>query len=293
MSRGRTQASASPRRISSPARDAWRRFARNKLSFVGGAIVLVILLAALLAPHIAPSSPVAISLREKYRRPSSEHWLGTDELGRDVLSRLIYGARVAVGVAFSAVLLAAVVGSIAGLIVSYSGGWIDEIAMRFLDIVLAFPAFLLAIVLVAFLGPNTMNIVLVIAVTRLPRYARLIRGQVISLKETVYVEAARAIGAGELRIALRHILPGCVGALAVYVSLTLGESILAIAGLSFLGIGIQPPTPDWGVMLTRGRDYLLLAPWVALAPGAAIFATVLGFNLLGDGLRDAFDPRGQ
>jgi len=196
-----------------------------------------------------------------------------------------------VGVALSSVLLSAITGSSVGLLVSYIGGWVDEIVMRFLDVLLAFPAFLLAIVLVAFLGPSARNIVIVIAVTRFPRYARLIRGEVISLRSSIYVESARAVGAGQLRIVIRHILPGCVGALAVYVTLTLGESILAIAGLSFLGIGIQPPTPDWGVMLTRGRDYLLLAPWAALSPGIAIFVTVLGFNLLGDGLRDAFDPQ--
>jgi len=274
-----------------PLNEGWRRFRRNKLGLVGAGIILALFLIAALAPVIAPSSPYAIVLSEAYKSPSPAHWFGTDEMGRDVLSRIIYGARIVVLVSLTSILLAAVSGALVGVAIGYAGGIIDDIVMRILDAMLAFPAFLLAIALVAFLGPSTTNIILVMAITRFPRFVRLIRGKTLSLKQMTFIEAARAIGVSDRRILTHHLLPGCMGPFVVYASLALAGAILGIAGLSFLGIGIQPPTADWGVMLSRGRQYLFSAPWLAIIPGLVIMITVLGFNLLGDGLRDALDPK--
>ena len=277
--------------IQSPLRQAWKKFRRHKPALFGAAIVLLLFVSASFAPFLAPYSPTALDLGKGYSPPSAAHLLGTDEMGRDVLSRIIFGSRIVVVVVLSATSLAALTGAAVGLWLGYLGGVFDDVLMRILDAFMAFPAFLLAIALVAFLGPGVVNIIIVVAVTRFPRFARLIRGMALSLKEAVYVEAAVAIGSSRRHVILHHILPGSIGPFVVYISLTFGESTLAIAGLSFLGLGIQPPTPDWGVMLARGRDYLLVAPWLAFVPGAAIFISVLAFNLLGDGLRDALDPR--
>jgi peptide/nickel transport system permease protein len=207
------------------------------------------------------------------------------------LTSSISWARVIIKVCFSATLVASLVGIALGVMAAYRGGVIDDLIMRFADVLLSFPAFLLAIALVAFLGANVLNIILVIALTRLPRYARLIRGSALSVKQMEFVEAARAVGAGHLFIILRHVLPNCLGPIVVFSTLTLGDSILTISGLSFLGLGIQPPAADWGVMLARGKEYLLTAPWIAFFPGMAIFLTVMGFNLMGDSFRDALDPK--
>jgi peptide/nickel transport system permease protein len=269
----------------------WRRFARSKGGLVGLALILLLFAAAALAPWIAPHPPLAMDQKAIYSPPNLKNLLGTDELGRDILSRIIFGSRVIIKVCFSATLAASLIGIALGVMAAYRGGVIDDLIMRFADVLLSFPAFLLAIALVAFLGANVLNIILVIALTRLPRYARIIRSSALSIKHMEYVEASRAVGAGHLFIILRHILPNCLGPIVVFSTLTLGDSILTISGLSFLGLGIQPPAADWGVMLARGKEYLLTAPWIAFFPGIAIFLTVMGFNLMGDSFRDALDPK--
>ena len=269
----------------------WRRFAKSKGGLVGLVLILLLFAAAASAPWIAPHPPLAMDQKAIYSPPNLKYLLGTDELGRDILSRIIFGSRVIIMVCFSATLVASLVGIVLGVMAAYRGGVIDDLIMRFADVLLSFPAFLLAIALVAFLGANVLNIILVIALTRLPRYARLIRSSTLSVKQMEFVEAARAVGAGHLFIILRHLLPNCLGPIVVFSTLTLGDSILTISGLSFLGLGIQPPAADWGVMLARGKEYLLTAPWIAFFPGMAIFLTVMGFNLMGDSFRDALDPK--
>lgn len=274
-----------------PARRAWKRFLRNRTAVAGAVIFAILLLTALFAPFLAPYDPTAMQIQRSYAPPSRAHWFGTDELGRDVFSRVVFGARIVVGISVSATVLAAGAGVLLGLCAGYFRGRLDLVISRLMDLLLAFPAFLLAVAMVAVLGPSLPSIVAVIGLTRLPRYVRMMRGEVLRTAEDDYVSAARAIGARDRAIMLRHILPNCLGPILVLSSLTLGDSILTVSGLSFLGIGVQPPTADWGVMLTRGREFLLVAPWLPMFPGAAIFLTVMGFNLLGDGLRDALDPR--
>ena len=269
----------------------WRRFVRSKGGLAGLVLVGLLFVVAALAPWIAPYPPLQMHRSAIYAPPGWTYLLGTDELGRDILSRLLFGTRVVILVCFGATAAASLLGIGLGLLAAYCGRWVDDLTMRLADILLAFPAFLLAIALVAFLGANLFNIILVIALTRLPRYARLIRSSAISVKQLEYVQASRSLGAGHLRIVGRHILPNCLGPIVVYSTLTLGDSILTISGLSFLGLGIQPPTADWGVMLARGKEYLLTAPWIAFFPGMAIFCTVMAFNLMGDSFRDALDPR--
>ena len=269
----------------------WQRFVKSKEGLAGVTLVALLFAAAVFAPWIAPWPPLQMDRGAIYASPGAKHLLGADELGRDIRSRLVFGSRVVILVCFSATAVASVLGIGLGLIAAYCGGRVDNLIMRFADVLLAFPAFLLAIALVAFLGANLANIIVVIAMTRLPRYARLIRSSALSVKQMEYVHASRSLGAGHLRIIARHMLPNCLGPIVVYSTLTLGDSILTISGLSFLGLGIQPPTADWGVMLARGREYLLTAPWIAFFPGMAIFCTVMAFNLMGDSFRDALDPR--
>jgi peptide/nickel transport system permease protein len=276
----------------SPWYRAWRRFLRSRTGVFGALLILTLFLTALFAPWLAPMDPTKTQIQRVYESPSAQHWMGTDEFGRDVLSRVIYGSRIVVTVAVSSTLVAAVVGIMLGLLAGYYRGFADLIITRLVDLLLAFPAFLLAVALVTALGPSITAIVVVIGITRLPRFIRMVRGEVLRVIELDYVAAARAVGARDYLIMLRHILPNCLGPILVLVSLTLADSILTVSGLSFLGIGIQPPTADWGVMLTRGRESLLVAPYLPMFPGAAIFLTVMGFNLLGDALRDALDPRG-
>jgi ABC-type dipeptide/oligopeptide/nickel transport system permease subunit len=269
----------------------WRRFLRGNGGLLGLALVGLLFIAAAGAPWLAPYPPLQMDREAIYAPPGGSHLLGADELGRDILSRILHGARIVILVCFSATAVASILGIGLGLVAAYCGGRVDNLAMRFADVLLSFPAFLLAIALVAFLGANLLNIVLVIALTRLPRYARLIRSSALSVKQMEYFHASRSLGAGHARIIGRHLLPNCLGPIVVYSTLTLGDSILTISGLSFLGLGIQPPTADWGVMLARGKEYLLTAPWLACFPGMAIFFTVMGFNLMGDAFRDALDPR--
>lgn len=270
---------------------------RNKTAVAGLAIISSFILAALLAPWIAPHDPLATSLYDQLKPPvwhtggSWTHILGTDELGRDTLSRIIYGARVSLLVALVSVGLAFTLGTLLGCLTGYYKGLLDGIVMRLMDMILAFPYLLLAIVVVAYLGPSLENAMLAIGITYVPRFARIVRGSVLEECGKDYVMAARAIGARDLRIIFLAILPNCLGPLIVQTTLSMASSILDAAALSFLGLGAQPPTPEWGAMIARSRSLILRASWVMTFPGVAILLAVLGFNLLGDGLRDALDPR--
>jgi peptide/nickel transport system permease protein len=272
-------------------RDVWVALTRHRLALLGGGIVATLVVVALLAPVLAPHDPLQQSLYQRLQPPSLEHPLGTDDFGRDILSRVIYGARVSLRIGLVAVSMALAVGTSLGLLAGYRGGWVDAVIMRGVDILLAFPSILLAIAIVAVMGPGIGNAMIAVSVVMVPQYARLVRASVLSIREMAYVEAARALGAGDARIVLRGILPNCMAPLIVQSTLSMGTAILDAAGLSFLGLGAQPPTPEWGAMLSGGRELLLQAPWVMAFPGLAIFVVVLGLNLFGDGLRDALDPR--
>jgi peptide/nickel transport system permease protein len=272
-------------------RDALRRLLRNKLAIAGMIVLGVFLLCALFAPFLSPYGPNAQELTIRRQPPSSEYVFGLDDLGRDILSRIIYGSRLSLRVGVLSVSFAIVIGTLLGAVSGYWGGWADNVVMRFMDIMLAFPALLLAIAIVAILGPGLMNMLVAIAIVSIPTYARLVRAQVLSVKEQDYVLAARAIGVGPIRMLFRGILPNCITPIIVQGTLGIATAILDAAGLSFLGLGAQPPTPEWGAMLGEGRFSLFTAPHIIIFPGIAIMLTVLGFNLLGDGLRDALDPR--
>jgi peptide/nickel transport system permease protein len=255
------------------------------------ALLAVVLLAAAFAPKLAPYDPIAQSASALLAPPSGTHLLGTDELGRDTLSRVIFGARVSLGVALSATIVALAFGVVIGLAAGYRGGWIDGILMRTMDGLLAFPALVLALAITATLGPSARNAIIAIGVTGIPAFARLTRGQVLATKNLDFVQAARAVGASDLRILWRHIVPNISAPLIVQTSVAVPSAIIAEAVLGFLGLGVQPPTPSWGAMINAAKSYLEQDPLLVIAPGAAIFLTVLALNFLGDALRDALDPR--
>jgi peptide/nickel transport system permease protein len=271
--------------------DAWARFRRNRLALVGLALVLVLGLSALLAPWLAPYDPARQSLVEKRARPGGKYVLGADEFGRDILSRVIYGARVALLVGLVSAAIAVAGGLLLGTMAGFSGGWLDAVMMRGIEILLAFPYLLLALAIVAALGPGALNTTIAVGIWGVPAVTRIVRGSVLALRETEYVGAARALGAPATALLRRHILPNIVPGLIVYATLFMANAILLEAALSFLGLGVQPPTASWGLMVSTGRDVLLVAPHVATVPGLAIMLAVLAFNLVGDGLRDALDPR--
>ena len=272
-------------------KQSWAKLRRNRAALVGGILLLIYVLTALLAPVLFPGNPSAPNLMKSLERPSLEHPLGTDELGRSILGRIIYGSRVSLLIAVGVISVGLIIGVPLGLVSGYYGGKVDFGIQRVTDTMLAFPGFLLALAMVAVLGVGLKNTVISIGISMVPTYIRLVRGCVLSVKEEVYVEAARAVGTRDIAILFRHILPNVMVPITVQTSLGMGTAILFAAGLGFLGIGIQPPTPEWGTMLGSGRVYLFNAPHVATIPGIAIFLAVLSFNLLGDGLRDALDPR--
>jgi peptide/nickel transport system permease protein len=270
---------------------AWRRFRRHRGAQVGLGVVLAFGLLALLAPVVAPYGPTDADLERRLQPPSRQHWLGMDQQGRDLFSRIVYGGRVSLVIGVIAVGVAAGVGIPIGALSGFRGGWLGQVLMGLVDVLLSFPAILVAIVIVALAGPGLRNAMLAIGIAQMPAYARLMRAEVLRLRAEVFVEAARAIGLPEGRILLRHILPNAAGPLIVQSTLNLAGAILSAAYLGFLGLGAQPPTPEWGAMLADGRTYLRTAPHVAIYPGVAVMLVVLGFNLFGDGLRDALDPR--
>jgi len=272
--------------------DVVRAFGKSGSALLGLALVVIVAAAAVGAPLVAPHDPDAIDTARRLARPLSPgHLLGTDEFGRDLSSRLLHGARISLLVGLASTGLAALAGSVCGLVAGFVGRWADQAVMRAIDTLMAFPYFLLAIAIIAALGPGLVNGMVAIAIVNIPFYGRIVRATVLAVKQTEYVEAARALGGSETRLALTHVLRNCLAPLIVAITLNIGGMITALAGLSFLGLGVQPPTSDWGSMLASSRQYINVAPHVAAFPGLAIFFTVLGFNLLGDGLRDALDPR--
>ena len=272
----------------------WRSFARNRLALLGLAIIGLLVLLAALAPWLAPYSPSVGDLRTtRLLPPSAAHWFGTDDQGRDILSRLLHGSRITLFVVTLVAVLAAPVGLLVGTVAGYAGGGVGNVLMRITDIFLAFPRLVLALAFVAALGPGIENAVLAIAITSWPPYARIARAETLVVAQADYIAAVRLVGASPARIVLLHIVPLCLSSVIVRVTLDMAGIILTAAGLGFLGLGAQPPTPEWGAMIASGRQYVLDQWWVAAAPGAAIFVVSLGFNLLGDGLRDALDPKAQ
>ncbi len=272
-------------------RRAFRRFVRNPLSVTGLIIVVVLICTAVFAPQIAPHDPAKQNLFDKRSKPFGKYLLGADQFGRDILSRLIYGARVSLTVAILSVAIALGGGILVGTLCGYLGGAVDGVLMRLMDLLLSFPYLLLAIVMVAALGSGTLNTTIAIGVWALPTFARMVRASVLSIVAQEYVTAAHAIGATGLRIVVTHIVPNFVSPIVVYATLFMANAIMLEAALSFLGLGVQPPTPSWGEMISSGRNFLMVAPHVATIPGLAIMLAVLGFNLLGDGLRDILDPK--
>ena len=270
-----------------------RRLRKARFAVPALAIIVLLVLVALFAPVIAPYDPEKPSFGDATEGPSAKHLLGADNIGRDIFSRVVYGSRVSLQVGLIAVSISLVIGTTLGLIAGYSGGLVDSLIMRLMDALLAFPTLVLALAITAALGPRLRNVMIAVGIIGIPAYARLVRGQVLSVARREYIEAARVIGVPTPRIIWRHVLPNVTAPLIVQASLGVAFAILSEASLSFLGLGVQPPTPSWGGMLSFGKDWLDRAPWMAIAPGSAIFITVLAFNFLGDGIRDALDPRLQ
>jgi peptide/nickel transport system permease protein len=281
-----------PRRVS-PGHRALKRLGRRRGAMVGLGVVAFFIAVALLAPLLSPYDPIATSWSAVRKAPSAAHWFGTDEIGRDVLSRVIFGTRASLLAGVVSVSIALAFGVPIGLAAGYLGGWIDALISRMTDAMLACPFLILAIALAAFLGPSLTNAMIAIGISATPIFIRLTRASVLQVKVEDYVEAARAVGNSQLRIALRHILPNVVPPLIVQATLAVAAAIIAEASLSFLGLGQQPPAPSWGSMLNTAKNYIDNAPWMAVWPGLSIFVIVLSFNLLGDGLRDAFDPKSR
>jgi peptide/nickel transport system permease protein len=284
------------RQSESPLAVAIRRLRKSTTALFGAAIVALLLVVAIFADVLAPQSPIASNQARTFERPNWDHLLGTDQLGRDMLSRIIHGSRISLAVGVSSVLLALFVGVPFGMLAGYYGGRVDTVVMRVMDLILAFPIYLLAIILMVIFAPTagvigTIKVTGAIAIVRIPIYARLVRGSVLSIKEKEYIEACRAVGVRDPWILLRHVLPNCLAPIIVTTTLGIATSIIVEATLSFLGLGTQPPTPSWGWDLKANVAFIQSNPWIALFPGLAIFVTVLGFNLFGDGLRDALDPR--
>lgn len=272
-------------------RSRWRVLFGSSATVLGLFFIVVVFAVAIIGPLLTPYGFDRMMLTEKLSPPTLKHLLGTDQFGRDILTRIMYGAQVSLLVGAGGTLVAMTVGVILGAVAGYYGRWLDETIMRVIDVVMAFPYIVLAIVLAWIIGPGIRNLILVIGIIRTPQFARIIRSSVLAIKETPYVEAARAIGVRPETILWRHILPNCISPLLIYASLSVATAISAEAALSFLGLGIQPPRPSWGVMLAEGQRFMFDAPWIATFPGIAISITILGYNLLGDGLRDALDPR--
>ena len=287
------QLAVTPRASAGLWHDAARRLRRDPAAVAGLIIILVLFVVAIAAPGITPYDPNDQSFRIKLKPPSTEHWLGTDEFGRDVFSRILIGTRVALYVGIVPVIAAMIIGVTLGLAAGYYGNRVDQVVMRLIDILLAFPWLLLAIGIMAVLGPGINNVVIAVAIVYIPAFARIVRGSVLSIKEKEYIEAARAMGQPNPRIITRHVLANAWAPIIVLATLSIGQAIIYAAGLSFIGLGTQPPNADWGVMLSSGREYLRDAPWLGFFPGLAILITVLAFNLFGDGLRDALDPHMQ
>lgn len=274
-------------------KDFWGKWKKQRAPFIAGIFILLLVIVAFLGEYIAPFDPYEPNYDAVLESYSSTHWAGTDEYGRDMFSRILVGTRISLSVSFFSVVLGAIVGTFLGLISGYFGGWLDKLIMRSSDVMFAFPDLLLAIAIVAILGPGLTNVVIAVSVFSVPSFARLVRGSALEAKENVFIEAARSMGASNTRIIFKHVFPETVASLIVFVSMRMGTALLAASSLSFLGLGASPETPEWGAMLSMGRDYLGTNPHVVIVPGVMIFLTVLAFNILGDGLRDVLDPKNE
>lgn len=270
---------------------AFKQWSKNRRAVVGAILLLIIVGMTIFAPYVTTHNPAKQNIRNRLQGPSKEHLFGTDQFGRDTYSRVVYGARLSLRVGFASVAVALVIGCFLGLIAGYYGGILDNIIMRFVDILLSLPGFLLALSIVAALGPGMENVILAIGVSYIPSFARMMRSAVITTRELEYVDAAEALGASDFRIIVSHILPNSLSSIIVLTTLSLAGGILSAAGLSFLGMGAQPPTPEWGSMIATSRPFIRVSHWAVTIPGLAIFTTVMCLNLVGDGLRDALDPR--
>jgi len=285
-------ASVTTAAVRTPAAEFWRKFKRQHVALVAGGFVIALVLLAVFSPWLVPFDAEQFFDYDALNTPpSARHWFGVDSLGRDIFSRILMGTRISLAAGFVSVAVGAFIGTLFGLLAGYYEGWWDRIVMRLSDVLFAFPGILLAIGIVAILGNGMVNVIVAVSVFSVPAFARLVRGNVLALKHQTYIEAVRSIGASDWVVMLRHLLPGTVSSVVVYLTMRIGTSIITAASLSFLGLGAQPPTPEWGAMLNEARADMLNAPHVALFPSLAIFVTVLAFNLLGDGLRDALDPK--
>jgi glutathione transport system permease protein len=279
-------------KVRTPWTEFWRKFRQQHVALVAGVFVLLLIVLAIIAPAIAPYDPENFFDYDALNAaPSAAHWFGVDSLGRDIFSRILVGSRISLSAGLLSVVIGAIVGTFFGLLAGYYEGWWDRIVMRISDVLFAFPGILLAIGVVAILGNGMINVICAVAIFSIPAFARLVRGNTLTLKHLTYIEAAKSIGASDWTIIMRHILPGTISSVVVYFTMRIGTSIITAASLSFLGLGAQPPTPEWGAMLNEARADMAMAPHVAIFPSLAIFLTVLAFNLLGDGLRDALDPK--
>lgn len=269
----------------------WRRFKKNKSALVGGIVVLFFILVAIFGPMLVSTNPNATDIANKLQPPSAEHWFGTDNYGRDIFSRIVHGTGLTLIVGFVSVMIGGIVGVLFGIISGYYGGKVDTIIMRLMDILLAFPGILLALAIVSVLGGSLQNMIIAIGIFSVPTFARIVRGSTLSVRKLEYIDAMRALGASDFRIIFKHILPNVLSPIIVQATLRIATAVLTASGLSFLGLGAQPPTPEWGAMLSAGRSYMAESPHMILIPGLAIVLVVLAFNIFGDGLRDALDPK--
>jgi peptide/nickel transport system permease protein len=271
--------------------ELWYRFRKNKLALIGFIVIFSFMFLAIAAPFVAPYDPYKMDTTSALSGPTAEHWFGTDQFGRDILSRIIYGAQISLKVGMISVGIALVFGVIMGIVAAYYGKWVDGILSRITDVMFSFPDILLALVIMAILGPSLTNLMIAIGIVYTPTFARIARGSVLSIKDSLYIEAARSMGVNNFTIMWRHILPNALAPIIVQVTLSFAFAILAEAALSFLGLGVSPDTPSWGIMLSEGKDWLERAWWAAVFPGIAITLAVFSFNVMGDGIRDALDPR--
>ena len=279
------------RKSSSQTSIALSNLRRNKGAVAGLIIMGLLIIVSAFAPIVSPYDPIKFAIRERLEPPSANHWMGTDHIGRDIMSRIIYGGRLSLVLGVVSVSIGSTVGILMGLIAGFQGGWVDNLIMRIVDVIIAMPSILLALTIAFALGPSLLNLMIAVGIGNSPTFARLIRGTVYSAKQELYVEAARVVGSTNSRIMFRHVLPNVIAPALVLATLSLGTAILTAATLSYLRMGVQPPTPEWGNMVSEGRDLLTVAPWITVWPGMAIMFSVLGVNLLGDGLRDALDPK--
>ncbi|WP_339149382.1 MULTISPECIES: ABC transporter permease [unclassified Sutcliffiella] len=274
-------------------RSFYKKLAKNKAAMAGAFIIIFVILMGIFAPLLATHDPNTTNVMNKLQGPSAENYLGTDDVGRDIFSRLLYGARISLGIGFLSTILGAVVGVTLGIVSGYYGRWVDSLIMRICDVLLAFPGILLALAIVSVLGASTRNVIIAVAFYAIPSFARIVRGSTLSVKKLEYIDAIKAMGAKDFRIIFKHILPNIMSPIIVQATLYIASAIITASALSFLGMGTRPPTAEWGAMLSQGRSYIAQAPHITLFPGLVILLVVIGFNLMGDGLRDALDPKAK